>query len=147
MPWLQHPVCTKIQDLLVNWIFFRPRVSSNLGLKRLLIFLVQKSEKLCHFSQMSTKFKKEWNTIFFYYPYFLCFFITDVILLRHTELFCYICMCCRLKFFNLQSSSKVLRRLPFLPLLFLPPSAPGPMLIKTLMFVRVIIIVLLYPNI
>ena len=44
--------------------FFRPRVSSNLGLKRLLIFLVQKSGKLCHFSQMSTKFKKEWNTIF-----------------------------------------------------------------------------------
>jgi len=46
---------------------------------------------------------------------------------------------------NLQSSSKVLGRLPFLPLLFLPPAAPGPMLIKTLMFVRVI--VLLYPNI
>ena len=45
----------------------------------------------------------------------------------------------------LQSSSKVLGRLPFLPLLFLPPPAPGPMLIKTLMFVRVI--VLLYPNI
>ena len=44
--------------------FFRPRVSSNLGLKHLLIFLVQKSGKLCHFSQMSTKFKKEWNTIF-----------------------------------------------------------------------------------
>ena len=37
---------------------------------------------------------------------------------------------------NLQSSSKVLGRLPFLPLLFLPPPAPGPMLIKTLMFVR-----------
>ena len=34
--------------------------------------------------------------------------------------------------------------MPFLPLLFLPPPAPGPMLIKTLMFVRVI--VLLYPN-
>ena len=46
---------------------------------------------------------------------------------------------------KLQSSSKVLGRLPFLPLLFLPPPAPGPMLIKTLMFVRVI--VLLYPNI
>ena len=45
---------------------------------------------------------------------------------------------------KLQSSSKVLGRLPFLPLLFLPPPAPGPMLIKTLMFVRVI--VLLYPN-
>ena len=43
------------------------------------------------------------------------------------------------------SSTKVLGRLPFLPLLFLPPPAPGPMLIKTLMFVRVI--VLLYPNI
>ena len=39
----------------------------------------------------------------------------------------------------------MLGRLPFLPLLFLPPPAPGPMLIKTLMFVRVI--VLLYPNI
>ena len=51
----------------------------------------------------------------------------------------------RLRFLNLQSSSKVLGRLPFLPLLFLPPPAPGPMLIKTLMFVRVI--VLLYPNI
>ena len=48
-------------------------------------------------------------------------------------------------FYKLQSSSKVLGRLPFLPLLFLPPPAPGPMLIKTLMFVRVI--VLLYPNI
>ena len=46
---------------------------------------------------------------------------------------------------KLQSSSKVLGRLPFLPLLFLPPPAPGPMLIKTLMFVRVIL--LLYPNI
>ena len=46
---------------------------------------------------------------------------------------------------RLQSSSKVLGRLPFLPLLFLPPPAPGPMLIKTLMFVHVI--VLLYPNI
>ena len=45
----------------------------------------------------------------------------------------------------LQSPSKVLGRMPFLPLLFLPPPAPGPMLIKTLMFVRVI--VLLYPNI
>ena len=45
----------------------------------------------------------------------------------------------------LQSSSKVLWRLPFLPLLFLPPPTPGPMLIKTLMFVRAI--VLLYPNI
>ena len=32
----------------------------------------------------------------------------------------------------LQSSSKVLGRLPFLPLLFLPPPAPGPMLIKIL---------------
>ena len=46
---------------------------------------------------------------------------------------------------KLQSSSKVLGRLPFLPLLFLPPPASGPMLIKTLMFVHVI--VLLYPNI
>ena len=46
---------------------------------------------------------------------------------------------------KLQSSSKVLERLPVLSLLFLPPPAPGPMLIKTLMFVRVI--VLLYPNI
>ena len=46
---------------------------------------------------------------------------------------------------NLQSPSKLLGRLPFLPLLFLPPPAPGPMLIKTLMFVCVI--VLLYPNI
>ena len=46
---------------------------------------------------------------------------------------------------KLQSSSEVLGRLPFLPLLFLPPPAPGPMLIKTLMFVRVI--VLLYLNI
>ena len=49
----------------------------------------------------------------------------------------------------LQSSSKVLGRLPFLPLLFLPPPtpppAPGPMLVKTLMFVRAT--VLLYPNI
>ena len=51
----------------------------------------------------------------------------------------------RLSFFNLQSSSKVLGRLPFLPLLFLPSPAPGPMLIKTLIFVRVIF--LLYPNI
>ena len=50
-----------------------------------------------------------------------------------------------LGYLNPQSSSKVLGRLPFLPLLFLPPPAPGPMLIKTLMFVRVI--VLLYPNI
>ena len=48
-------------------------------------------------------------------------------------------------FHDLQSQSKVLGRLPFLPLLFLPPPAPGPMLIKALMFVRVI--VLLYPNI
>ena len=46
---------------------------------------------------------------------------------------------------DLQSSSKVLGRLPFLPLLFLPPPAPGPMLIKTLMFVRVI--ALLYPKV
>ena len=46
---------------------------------------------------------------------------------------------------NLQSSSKVLGRLPFLPLLFLPPPVPGPMLIKALMFVRVIL--LLYSNI
>ena len=49
----------------------------------------------------------------------------------------------------LQSSSKVLERLPFLPLLFLPPypppPAPDPMLVKTLMFVRAT--VLLYPNI
>ena len=48
----------------------------------------------------------------------------------------------------LQSSSKVLGRLPFLPLLFfppLPPPAPGPMLVKMLMFVRAT--VLLYPNI
>ena len=36
------------------------------------------------------------------------------------------------------------KKLPFLPLLFLSPPAPGPMLIKTLMFVRVI--VLLYAN-
>ena len=46
---------------------------------------------------------------------------------------------------KLHSSSKVLGRLPFLPLLFLPAPAPGPMLIKTLMFIRVI--VLLYSNI
>ena len=46
---------------------------------------------------------------------------------------------------ELQSSSKVLGRLLFLPLFFLPPIARGPMLSKTLMFVRVI--VLLYPNI
>ena len=47
--------------------------------------------------------------------------------------------------YKLQSSSKVLGKLPVLPLFFRPPPAPGPMLIKTLMFVRVI--VLLYPNI
>ena len=46
---------------------------------------------------------------------------------------------------QLQSSSKVLGRMPFLPLLFLPPPTPGPMLIKTLMFVRAI--VLFYLNI
>ena len=46
---------------------------------------------------------------------------------------------------QLQSSSKVLGRLPFLPLLFLPSPASGPMLIKTFMFERVI--VLPYPNI
>ena len=39
----------------------------------------------------------------------------------------------------------MLGRLPFLPLLFLLPPAPGPMLIKTLIFVH--LIVLLYPNI
>ena len=38
----------------------------------------------------------------------------------------------------------MLERLPFLALLFLPPPAPGPILIKTLMFVRVIVV--LYPN-
>ena len=46
---------------------------------------------------------------------------------------------------KLQSSSKVLGRLPFLPLLFLPAPALGPVLIKTLLFIRVI--VLLYSNI
>ena len=40
---------------------------------------------------------------------------------------------------------KSVGKVAFLPVLFLPPPAPGPMLIKTLMFVRVI--VLLYPNI
>ena len=45
-------------------------------------------------------------------------------------------------FIKLQSLSKVLGRLPFLPLLFLPPPAPGPMFIKTFELV----IVLLYPN-
>ena len=40
----------------------------------------------------------------------------------------------------LQSLSEVLGGLCFLPLLFLPPRTPGPMLIKTLMFVRVIVL-------
>ena len=46
---------------------------------------------------------------------------------------------------KLQSSSKVLGELPFSPVLFLPLPATGPMLIKTLMFVRVIVV--LYHNV
>ena len=40
---------------------------------------------------------------------------------------------------------KSVGKVAFLPLFFLPPPAPGPMLSKTLIFVHVI--VLLYPNI
>ena len=77
--------------------------------------------------------------LFFMFFHHWCNFVeTNWIILFHMYVL-------QVKIFYLQSSSKVLGRLPFLPLLFLPPPAPGPMLIKTLMFVRVI--VLLYPNI
>lgn len=45
--------------------FFLDQEYLPIGLKRLLIFLVQIYGKLCHFSQMSTKFRKEWNIPFF----------------------------------------------------------------------------------
>ena len=151
MSWLQHPVCTIIQDLLVNWIFLRPRVSFNLGLKRLLIFWFKNLGNCATSLKCLPSLGKNgiyhllinqtWSLLplFFMFFHHWCNFVeTNWIILFHMYVL-------QVKIFYLQSSSKVLGRLPFLPLLFLPPPAPGPMLIKTLIFVRVI--VLLYPNI
>ena len=90
MSWLQHLVWTIIiqinTSLLVNWIFFRPRVSTNLcktsfkfpgskiwetvplGLKCLPYYKLKKEWKYYLF------IKQTWS-----YPYFACFFITNVI--------------------------------------------------------------------